>query len=395
VNDRASNGRDKPRRIEGHRSLPVAVVDRADLARLGEVFEGRRLAVARSIYLALTERTADADRECTRRELADDAGVSRKTLDEYVPEFEAAGLLHVERRREGAENLSNVWTLISVAPYESPRANVQECVYCGADSDTLDHVLAKTNGGGNRGNVVPACRSCNSSKNDYDVREWIERGGRRSWPEVAAALVAWGVRSVPGVGGSVPSHGEDPVHPSTDSSEMKVEVDGTVSPACLPTLPGLDVTLPGLSRSDPPISISIDEVPVPALMVQDAGEQLRRKVKVDGRLVTPREMSLVAVVMAEFNRQSGSDYGIGAHVKPIVGRIRERPSYDAGAHVRLVQSAWRLRWWERNGRGRRPTPAVIYGNAGVFEQVVQDAVDEKAGKAPDVGEQAMRYTRED
>lgn len=152
--------------------------------------------------------------------------------------------------------------------------------------------------------------------------------------------------------------------------------------------------VPKASSSSSAGTLDLDDG-VPVEMRADAAGQLATKAKVAGRLVTAVEMGIAVAALAEYNRQAGADYGIGGQLVAIVGRIRERPSYDAGAHVRLVQSAWRIKWWERNGRGRRPTPAVIYGNAGVFEQVVQDATDERAGKAPDVGEQAMRYTRED
>lgn len=114
-------------------------------------------------------------------------------------------------------------------------------------------------------------------------------------------------------------------------------------------------------------------------MQTDAAELLKRKVKVGGRIVSEAEMGKAAAALAEFNRQAGSEFGLGAHLTPLVGRIRERPSYDAEALVRLVQSAWRLKWWERNGKTRRATPAVVFGNAACFENVVQDAVDEKAG----------------
>jgi hypothetical protein len=118
-------------------------------------------------------------------------------------------------------------------------------------------------------------------------------------------------------------------------------------------------------------------------MREDAAKLLKRKVKVGGHVVTPAEMAKAAAAVSAFNAAAGSDYGLGAHLTPVVGRIRERPSYDAPALVRLVQSAWRLKWWERNGRGgRRATPAVIFGNSACFENVVQDATDEKAGKSP-------------
>jgi len=120
-------------------------------------------------------------------------------------------------------------------------------------------------------------------------------------------------------------------------------------------------------------------------MLTDAVELLKRKVRVDGHLASPVEVARAAAALAEFNRQSGSDFGLGAHLKSIVMRIRERPSYTAAAHVRLVQSAWRIKWWEKQAKKRRgrTTPAVVYGNERCFENVVQDAVDEKAGREPE------------
>lgn len=49
-----------------------------------------------------------------------------------------------------------------------------ECVYCG-DSDrlTLDHICPRVKGGNNGArNLVTACLSCNSSRQDRSVREF-------------------------------------------------------------------------------------------------------------------------------------------------------------------------------------------------------------------------------
>lgn len=48
------------------------------------------------------------------------------------------------------------------------------CVYCGATEDlTVDHVLPLSRGGTNDlGNLVTACRPCNSSKNAKTPEEW-------------------------------------------------------------------------------------------------------------------------------------------------------------------------------------------------------------------------------
>lgn len=51
------------------------------------------------------------------------------------------------------------------------------CAYCGsASSVTADHVLALAAGGlDEASNIVPACRSCNSSKRDRAVEPWYRR----------------------------------------------------------------------------------------------------------------------------------------------------------------------------------------------------------------------------
>lgn len=47
------------------------------------------------------------------------------------------------------------------------------CFYCGKDADQIDHIIPTSKGGSDRlDNVVPCCRSCNSSKQDKDVYDW-------------------------------------------------------------------------------------------------------------------------------------------------------------------------------------------------------------------------------
>lgn len=53
------------------------------------------------------------------------------------------------------------------------------CAYCGVHQDDLDrsleqdHIIPVSKGGGyTAGNIVPACKSCNASKNNQDLIEW-------------------------------------------------------------------------------------------------------------------------------------------------------------------------------------------------------------------------------
>lgn len=124
---------------------------------------------------------------------------------------------------------------------------------------------------------------------------------------------------------------------------------------------------------------------VPDEMVADGASLLRDKRKVAGRLVTPEEMAIAAAGLASFNREfewkgkKGADFGLGSALSSIVLRARARPSWAPAKHVRLVESAWRIRWWEQVANPRRPTPNVVWGPE-AFEQCVQDAKEEHEGK---------------
>lgn len=203
---------------------------------------------------------------------------------------------------------------------------------------------------------------------------------------------------LPGLAGQTP---QDAVQtPQPDSGQ----------PEPLPPVPPIPTTTSSSSRK-----AKADEFhahiadPVLAILTADSAELidglelLRQGKKVDSKLVTPVEMAIAASAIATFNRRfewkrpdgeiaKGADYGLGANLKSVVMRIRDRPSWDAAKHVRLVEAAWKVRWWEQDGRSkRRPTPNVIYGS-GAFENVVQDAQDLAAGSSPATIKK-RRYTR--
>lgn len=55
------------------------------------------------------------------------------------------------------------------------------CSYCSDLATTMDHVIPLIRGGSNyEGNLAPACRRCNSGKNQWLLTEW--RTGRRCTP---------------------------------------------------------------------------------------------------------------------------------------------------------------------------------------------------------------------
>jgi 5-methylcytosine-specific restriction endonuclease McrA len=86
---------------------------------------------------------------------------------------------------------------LTAAQWRALKAAWGGCAYCGAADTALqrDCVLPLSMGGRyTLDNIVPACRSCNTSKCNTEVTDWLRRKGlderrfllRR--PEVAAAL---------------------------------------------------------------------------------------------------------------------------------------------------------------------------------------------------------------
>ena len=65
------------------------------------------------------------------------------------------------------------------------------CIYCGKNSESIDHVLPRSKGGLSiTENCVPACLSCNGSKTDSNVFEWY-RKQRFYDPRRSMAIRAW------------------------------------------------------------------------------------------------------------------------------------------------------------------------------------------------------------
>ena len=67
----------------------------------------------------------------------------------------------------------------------------ESCIYCGKDSESIDHVLPRSKGGLSvTSNCVPACLSCNGSKTDSDAFAWY-RKQRFYDPRRSMAIKAW------------------------------------------------------------------------------------------------------------------------------------------------------------------------------------------------------------
>lgn len=67
----------------------------------------------------------------------------------------------------------------------------QCCIYCGAPSESIDHIAPKCQGGASTTeNCVPACLSCNGLKGDREVFSWY-RDQAFYDPRRAMAIRAW------------------------------------------------------------------------------------------------------------------------------------------------------------------------------------------------------------
>ena len=67
----------------------------------------------------------------------------------------------------------------------------KSCIYCGHNSESIDHVLPRSKGGLSiTENCVPACLSCNGSKTDNDAFAWY-RKQRFYDPRRSMAIKAW------------------------------------------------------------------------------------------------------------------------------------------------------------------------------------------------------------
>ncbi len=90
------------------------------------------------------------------------------------------------RRRNARRKANGIYF---ISKKELQKLNRGPCFYCGAtERITIDHVVAIARGGTDSiGNLVPACKSCNSRKRELTIMEWKLKN-RRSAPYAEPTL---------------------------------------------------------------------------------------------------------------------------------------------------------------------------------------------------------------
>ena len=78
------------------------------------------------------------------------------------------------RRRNARRKENGIFT---ISKKELLKLSQQPCFYCGSKERlTVDHVIAIARGGRDSiGNLVSACKSCNSQKRDLTIMEWRKK----------------------------------------------------------------------------------------------------------------------------------------------------------------------------------------------------------------------------
>jgi 5-methylcytosine-specific restriction endonuclease McrA len=85
-----------------------------------------------------------------------------------------------DTRRRNARRKAN--GIFAISKKELLKLSQQSCFYCGSTERlTVDHIIAIARGGRDSiGNLVSACKSCNSQKRDLTIMEWRIKKDRQN-----------------------------------------------------------------------------------------------------------------------------------------------------------------------------------------------------------------------
>ena len=82
----------------------------------------------------------------------------------------------------GTSGRLNIMVMMETDDVRRPSNPDQDCWYCGCAAEAIDHIVPRVTGGPSiKSNLVPVCKSCNSSKGYKPLDVWkiflIERRG--------------------------------------------------------------------------------------------------------------------------------------------------------------------------------------------------------------------------
>jgi hypothetical protein len=114
-----------------------------------------------------------------------------------------------------------------------------------------------------------------------------------------------------------------------------------------------------------------DQGSLPTLEVGSNGRRTPLEVdgrarRVGGKSISAEEWKFACLVLDLVNAITGSHFASDDWRSTIVLRVRERPELTLDDHQEMIAWQYGQEWW-RKGRDGRFTPALVYGNARIFD----------------------------
>jgi len=123
-------------------------------------------AISRKIY-----NDKNKDKQLKYSQFSEERKVrKRKYNNAWNKENKDKRTLYMSKRRASLKGNG----VYKVTDLEIKKLQESSCFYCGLSGGEVDHVIPLSRGGTHSiGNLVGACRSCNSSKNNNLIMEWV------------------------------------------------------------------------------------------------------------------------------------------------------------------------------------------------------------------------------
>jgi hypothetical protein len=122
-------------------------------------------------------------------------GICKTHAAEYARKrYSESEDVRLNRRQHSYSRKRNVYPIPAWVQRELLQKFSGKCAYCQQPATTWDHIVPVAKGGNSvPGNVVPCCQSCNSSKKDTDLFDWLDKNADRlnphpELPEMLALL---------------------------------------------------------------------------------------------------------------------------------------------------------------------------------------------------------------